>query len=75
MPNYKTGFVWRKLGVPLSRLRSLFATGRLAPLEKDSSGDYIWSEADIEAARKALAVDRRRRGQRVQPAGVEAVTS
>ena len=34
------------------------------PPQKDISGDFIWSEADLERARAALKVDRRRREHR-----------
>ncbi len=66
MPYHKTGAVARELAIPVSRLRSLIVTGRLAPPEKDSSGDFIWRSEDIEQARAALQVDRRRKADRVR---------
>jgi hypothetical protein len=30
-------------------------------LKRDSSGDYLWFEADLEVARKSLATDKRRK--------------
>jgi hypothetical protein len=64
MPYYKTGAVAKELSIPMSRLRSLIVTGRLDAPAKDSSGDFIWRNEDIERARAALQVDRRRKADR-----------
>jgi predicted site-specific integrase-resolvase len=53
MPFYKSAAVAKQLGVRYTQLFSLIRTGRLAPPAKDSSGDYIWLEADVERARQA----------------------
>jgi hypothetical protein len=54
----------RQLGITYYRLISLLRSQKLTPPQKDSSGDYLWSAADLEAARQALLVDRRRKGVR-----------
>jgi DNA-binding transcriptional MerR regulator len=54
------------VGIPTSHLYSLLRAGRLAPPMRDDSGDYLWSERDIEAARQALRMPRRQRA-RQQP--------
>jgi predicted site-specific integrase-resolvase len=51
----------QELGISYARLINLMRSGKLAPPKKDSSGDYLWTEADMEAARKALMIDRRKR--------------
>jgi hypothetical protein len=43
------------LGVGYWRLIGLLRSKRLAPPQKDSSGDYLWTPEDIERARQALA--------------------
>jgi hypothetical protein len=54
-PFLKTPAAARELGVPYSHLVSLLRYGKVVPPQKDSSGDYLWSEADLSAARRALA--------------------
>ncbi len=54
----KTTAAARLLGVPYWRLFALVRDGLVTP-PKDSSGDYVWTDSDIERAREALA---RRRG-------------
>jgi len=63
MPLHKTTSVARQLGVPYWRLFDLLRSGLLTPPEKDTSGDYVWTDADIERARAALEARR----QRVEP--------
>ena len=60
----KTPAAARALGVTYWRLVSAIRCGRLAPPAKDSSGDFVWTEEDLERARAALAV---RKGKGVQP--------
>jgi hypothetical protein len=60
----------RELGWSITRLRSLIANGKIEPPEKDSSGDYVWSDDDLERARQAAAIDRRRKEHRPQAAQV-----
>jgi DNA-binding transcriptional MerR regulator len=64
MPFLKSPAVARLLGVNLPCLLSLPRTGRMAPPQKDSSGHYVWTDADIDRARQALAIDRRRKQPR-----------
>ena len=58
---WKTIEVARILGVPDYRLHASIRYGRIMAPVKDGSGDYVWTEADIEAARQALAVGHPRR--------------
>jgi hypothetical protein len=50
----KTPIAARHLGVSYSHLMSLLRNGKVTPPQKDSSGDYLWAEADLAAARRAL---------------------
>jgi hypothetical protein len=50
-----------ELGISYHRLISLLRSEKLSRPQKDSSGDYVWTEQDLAAARQALAVDRRRK--------------
>jgi hypothetical protein len=52
------------LGEPLPKLCQLIRTGRMVEPARDSSKRFIWTEADLEAARRALQTDRRRREHR-----------
>ena len=54
----------RELGISYSRLISLLRSERLRPPQKDSSGDYLWTEQDLAAAREALAAAARRKETR-----------
>jgi predicted site-specific integrase-resolvase len=58
---FKTAEAARLLGVTYARLFSLIRSGRLVSPRKDGSGDYVWVAEDVDRARSALAVDRRRR--------------
>jgi hypothetical protein len=51
----------RAAGMGYDRLMGLIRSGRLDPPVKDSSGDYVWTPADLERARQAGKVDRRRK--------------
>lgn len=55
----KTRQAAAELAISYCRLMSLIRCDKVAPPAKDSSGDYLWTEADIAAAREALKVDRR----------------
>jgi hypothetical protein len=48
------------LGVRYSQLWNALRNDRFPAPPRNSSGAYIWSPKDIEAARKGLANDRRR---------------
>lgn len=58
----KTRTTAQLLGVSPGALLAAIRSGKVAePIARDVSGHYLWSEQEIEAARAALAVDRRRR--------------
>jgi hypothetical protein len=57
----KTPAAARELGVTVYRLHSLIRGGKLPPPQKDTSGDFIWTDADLDRALQALTLDRRRR--------------
>jgi hypothetical protein len=61
----KTPIAARRLKVPYSRLVSLLRYGKVAPPRKDSSGDYVWTEDDLAAARRVLDSGRRRKTELV----------
>lgn len=50
----KTPIAARQLKIPYSRLMSLLRYGKIPAPHKDSSGDYLWAENDLAAARRAL---------------------
>ena len=60
----KTPVAARVLEVPYHRLISLLRDAKINPPPKDSSGDYVWGEQDLAAARQALA---RRQQRRTKP--------
>jgi hypothetical protein len=49
------------LGIGYYHLISLIRSKKLTPPAKDTSGDYVWTDADVERAREAIAAGRRRR--------------
>jgi hypothetical protein len=53
----------RELGVSYHQLAGLLRSRKIPPPQKDSSGDYIWTDEDLDRARQALAVDLRRKRQ------------
>jgi hypothetical protein len=55
----KTPIAADQVPASYTQLMNLIRCRKIKAPAKDSSGDYIWTEADIEAARLALA---RRRG-------------
>jgi hypothetical protein len=57
----KTPVAARELGTTYHRLIGLVRFNKIDPPQRDSSGDYIWSPADIERAREALAAGRGRK--------------
>jgi hypothetical protein len=63
MPFLKTPAAADLLGVGSWRLIGLLRSKRLAPPQKDSSGDYLWTNEDLERARQALASRRLNNGQ------------
>ena len=56
----KTPVAARELGTSYWRLIGLIRCKKLPPPQKDSSGDYQWTEADLAAARTVLARARTR---------------
>jgi hypothetical protein len=60
MAFYKTPAVADLIGVSYCCLINLLRSRRLAPPQKDTSGDYVWTVEDIERARQALLSGRRR---------------
>jgi DNA-binding transcriptional MerR regulator len=59
MGGKKTGAVFKITGIPIANLLYLIASGKIPPPAKDSAGQYLWSQADIDAAVEAVKCDRR----------------
>jgi hypothetical protein len=76
MAELKTTIAARELGISYSRLMSLLRADKFRAPHKDSSGDYLWSQEDLEEAKQALSIDRRRKaispGTDVEGTGVVA---
>jgi hypothetical protein len=51
---YKTPAAARALNVSYHVLFGLIRFRKIPPPGRDSSGDYVWTEADLEQARQAL---------------------
>lgn len=51
----KTPAAAKELGVPYWHLMNLIRYGKLTPPARNESGDFLWTDADLEAARQALA--------------------
>jgi hypothetical protein len=60
----KTPIAAEELGISYYHLISLLRSKKLPAPQKDSSGDYIWTDADLDAAREALRIDHRRKSNR-----------
>ena len=56
----KTREVARDAGCAPSHITYFLRAGKLAPPQKDASGDYCWSESDIDALRRLLLACRRK---------------
>jgi hypothetical protein len=63
----RTGEAVRRLGCAYWQLIGALRGGKLQPPAKDSAGQFVWTEEDLERARKALATDRRRKEHREDP--------
>jgi hypothetical protein len=50
----KTPQAARELHTSYTRLMSLLRYGQIEPPAKDSSGDYVWTDADLAAARRVI---------------------
>ena len=61
----KTAAAAKELGVEYFGLFNLIRFGKLRPPAKDTSGDYIWSSADLDRVRQVLAAKRKRRAKAV----------
>jgi hypothetical protein len=59
-----TAEVALELNVPPNTLASLVRSRRMPPPAKDLSGRYCWQPTDVEAARRPLSTDRRRKEHR-----------
>ena len=55
----KTPAVAKLIGTTCANLLSMIRNGKMAPPRKDTSNHYCWTSQDVEAARAALAADRR----------------
>jgi len=64
----KTPVAARELGITYWRLISLLRCGKIDPPTKDTSGDFIWTDADMRRARQAIA---RQAGSQTETAAVE----
>lgn len=61
MNTRKSPLAAKELGISFYRLHGLLRARRITPPQKDSSGDYLWTDEDLERARKALAENDRKR--------------
>jgi hypothetical protein len=50
----KTAIACRELGISYHRLINLVRFAKIEPPERDSSGHFLWSDRDLERARRAL---------------------
>lgn len=51
----KSRFAAKELGISYHQLFALLRYDRMTPPQKDTSGDYVWTDDDLDAARRALA--------------------
>lgn len=58
---FKTAIAAQRLGLPYTQLHSLIRNQKIEQPRKDTSGDYVWSERDLEAVRVAMTNGRQRR--------------
>ncbi len=65
----KTPVAAAELGISYHRLIALVRFGRMAAPERDTSGDYWWTDRDLARAREALKNDRRRKAAKAAAAG------
>ena len=57
----KTPIAVRELNTTYYRLIELIRGNKITPPGKDTSGDYLWSDEDLERARQALEAKQRRK--------------
>jgi hypothetical protein len=65
---WKTPEAARQLGTSYTRLVGLLRYGKIPQPAKDSSGDFLWTEADLDRAREVMAAGRGRGGVNATPA-------
>lgn len=65
MNHHNTLYVARLLGTTSPNLVQAIARGKFAPPVRDEGGRYCWTDADIERARAAMAIDLRRKRREV----------
>jgi hypothetical protein len=58
LTHLKTPAAADQLGVTYNRLYDLLRFRKIAPPPRDSSGQFVWTAADLERARVALAAGR-----------------
>jgi hypothetical protein len=58
-PFRKTTVAVRELGTTYHKLIGLLRFNKIPAPLRDSSGDYLWSDEDLERARHALAARRK----------------
>jgi DNA-binding transcriptional MerR regulator len=61
LPYRKSPVAARELGVTYHRLMGLLRFNKILPPARDSSGDYLWGDADLERARQALRAAQQRK--------------
>jgi hypothetical protein len=64
----KTPAAARELGISYTTLINLLRYDKMTPPAKDSSGDFVWADADLKRARHALAAMRQPRRPEVADA-------
>jgi hypothetical protein len=67
---FKTTAVCRLLGRTYHEVIGLVRFDKIPAPSKDTSGDYVWTLADIDRARQALAGGRRRVARQEETAAV-----
>lgn len=68
----KSPMAAKELGISFYHLHGLLRSDKITPPQKDSSGDYIWTDADVEGARKVLEEIARRKASRQSQAIIDA---
>jgi DNA-binding transcriptional MerR regulator len=58
--NFKTPTAAIEIGITEANLHYLLRAKKITSPERDSSGHYVWTHKDIQAARSALRIDRRK---------------
>jgi hypothetical protein len=54
MATRKTAIAHRELGVSYHQLINLIRFNKITPPERDTSGHFVWTDRDLERARRAL---------------------